>query len=277
MDIGSAKLADTPNVFDVVVLPNLYGDILSDVAAQIAGSVGLAGSANIGVHGAMFEAIHGSAPRRAGQNMANPSGLILASVMMMAHVGLAEIATQIHNAWACTLEEGIHTYDIFKPEISKQKVGTIEFAKAVAERLGKKPHTLKAAHYSSMQHLSRPHEGREDKAIKKELMGVDVFIQSYESVEHILKQISALKLEGLKLSMIGNRGAKVWPNTMPETSFSDSFRCRFMSKTKGLTIAHKEVVALLNSFAEKNIDFTHVENLYNYDGKPGYTVSQDQQ
>ena len=93
-------------------MPNLYGDILSDVAAQIAGSVGLAGSANIGTSGSMFEAIHGSAPRRAGQNAANPSGLILASVQMLVHIGLPENAATIHNAWLKTIEEGIHTYDI---------------------------------------------------------------------------------------------------------------------------------------------------------------------
>ena len=104
VDIGAAKLADTPNAFDVIVMPNLYGDILSDVAAQIAGSVGLAGSANIGDHGAMFEAIHGSAPRRAGQNLANPSGLILASVQMLQHIGENEPAEKIHNAWLKTLE-----------------------------------------------------------------------------------------------------------------------------------------------------------------------------
>jgi isocitrate dehydrogenase len=86
VDIGAAKLADSPEAFDVIVMPNLYGDILSDVAAQIAGSVGLAGSANIGDHCAMFEAIHGSAPRRAGQNLANPSGLLLGAVMMLVHI-----------------------------------------------------------------------------------------------------------------------------------------------------------------------------------------------
>ena len=123
VDIGAAKLADTPENFDVVVMPNLYGDILSDVAAQIAGSVGLAGSANIGEHGAMFVAIHGSTPRRAGLNMANPSGLILASVLMLAHIGQASVAETIHNAWLKTIEDGIHTYDIFKPGISKEKVG----------------------------------------------------------------------------------------------------------------------------------------------------------
>src|ERR687895_1074695 len=148
VDIGAAKLADTPDAFDVVVMPNLYGDVLSDVAAQIAGSVGLAGSANIGEHIAMFEAIHGSAPRRAGQNMANPSGLLLGAVMMLVHIGLTEHAERVHNAWLRTIEDGIHTYDIYDEKVSKQKVGTKEFAEAVVERLGKKPHTLKAVAYN---------------------------------------------------------------------------------------------------------------------------------
>src|SRR5258707_11692281 len=120
VDIGAAKLADTPSAFDVVVMPNLYGDILSDVAAQIAGSVGLAGSSNIGEHGAMFEAIHGSAPRRAGQNLANPSGLLLGSVMMLVHINQQEVAERVHNAWLRTIEDGTHTYDIFDGRGSKQ-------------------------------------------------------------------------------------------------------------------------------------------------------------
>src|SRR3979490_1355498 len=112
VDIGAAKLADTPAAFDVVVMPNLYGDVLSDVAAQIAGSVGLAGSANIGMKYAMFEAIHGSAPRRAGQNLANPSGLLLGGVMMLVHIGQEDLGERVHNAWLRTLEDGTHTYDI---------------------------------------------------------------------------------------------------------------------------------------------------------------------
>src|SRR6266536_2024824 len=134
VDIGAAKLADTPEAFDVIVMPNLYGDILSDVAAQIAGSVGLAGSVNIGETAAMFEAIHGSAPRRAGQNLANPSGLLLGAVMMLVHIGQPGVAAVVHNAWLRTLEDGIHTYDIFKPGISKEKVGTKEFSAAVVAR-----------------------------------------------------------------------------------------------------------------------------------------------
>src|ERR671924_517979 len=147
VDIGAAKLADTPEAFDVVVMPNLYGDVLSDVAAQIAGSVGLAGSANIGEHLSMFEAIHGSAPRRAGQNLANPSGLLLGAVMMLVHVGLTEHAERVHNAWLRAIEDGIHTYDIYDEKVSKQKVGTKEFAEAVVERLGQTPQILKARKY----------------------------------------------------------------------------------------------------------------------------------
>src|SRR5579862_939391 len=147
VDIGAAKLADTPEAFDVIVMANLYGDILSDVAAQIAGSVGLAGSANVGEHASMFEAIHGSAPRRAGQNMANPSGLLLGAVMMLVHIHQQDVAERVHNAWLRTIEDGVHTYDIFDERVSKQKVGTKEFAKAVVERLGKKPQTLKEVTY----------------------------------------------------------------------------------------------------------------------------------
>src|SRR5262245_22457393 len=147
VDIGSAKMADTPEAFDVIVLPNLYGDILSDVAAQIAGSVGLAGSANIGDQCAMFEAIHGSAPRRAGQNLANPSGLLLGAVMMLVHIDQADVAANVHNAWLRTLEDGLHTYDIYKDGVSREKVGTREFAQAVIDRVGSKPEKLQPVSY----------------------------------------------------------------------------------------------------------------------------------
>src|SRR5207237_4676559 len=141
VDIGAAKMADTPNAFDVIVMPNLYGDILSDVAAQIAGSVGLAGSANIGENIAMFEAIHGSAPRRAGQNLANPSGLLLGAIMMLVHIGQTATAEKVHNAWMRTIEDGVHTYDIFDEGNSKRKVGRKECAQAVTERRGKTAET----------------------------------------------------------------------------------------------------------------------------------------
>src|SRR5689334_12487448 len=176
VDIGAAKMADTPEAFDVIVMENLYGDILSDVAAQIAGSVGLAGSANIGDQCAMFEAIHGSAPRRAGQNLANPSGLLHGGLLMLVHIGQPDIAELIHNAWLRTLEDGVHTYDIYKPEISKEKVGTKEFAEAVVARLGKKPEKLKPASYSKAPKQTSDHALSATTHASKELVGVDVFL-----------------------------------------------------------------------------------------------------
>lgn len=276
VDIGAAKLADTPEAFDVIVMPNLYGDILSDVAAQIAGSVGLAGSANIGEHGAMFEAIHGSAPRRAGQNLANPSGLILASVLMLVHVGLPDIASTIHNAWLSAIEDGIHTYDIYEPDVSKEKVGTKEFAQAVINRLGKTPQKLKAVHYSGSLNLHRAAQ-HSAAAAKKETVGVDVFVDRKGSVEGVHKALEGLDNKEIKLTMISNRGVKVWPNKMPETACVDSWRCRFMSPAKGHPITHKQIAALLQKMSDKGIDFTHTEHLCTFDGQPGFTLAQDEQ
>jgi isocitrate dehydrogenase len=138
VDIGMARVVDTPEKFDVIVTPNLYGDILSDITAQMTGSVGLAGSANIGSQGAMFEAIHGTAPDIAGRNLANPSGLINAAVMMMHHLGEIEIATRVQNAWLKTIEDGIHTDDVAGAQ-TRQVAGCKEFADAVIENLGYVP------------------------------------------------------------------------------------------------------------------------------------------
>ena len=269
VDIGAAKLADTPEAFDVIVMPNLYGDILSDVAAQIAGSVGLAGSANIGEHGAMFEAIHGSAPRRAGQNLANPSGLLLAAVQMFVHIGLPEIAETIHNAWLVTLEDGIHTYDIYKPEVSKEKVGTKEFAQAIIARLEQTPKKLKAVHYKAIPPANLVYHPS-SKNSKIEFAGVDVSINHQGDVESLQKRLEKLQHPEFELSMISNRGVKVWPNKMPETFCVDSWRCRFTHPQKK-AVSNVQISKLLHSLAEADILFTKTENLCSFNGEPGYT------
>lgn len=275
VDIGAAKLADTPEAFDVLVMPNLYGDILSDVAAQIAGSVGLAGSANIGERSAMFEAIHGSAPRRARQDLANPSGLLLAAILMLIHVDLPDIAALIHNAWLKTIEEGIHTYDIYAEGISQKKVGTKAFADAVVERLGQRPSRLKPVDYGKLQnrvatksHFSMGH-------LEKQIVGVDVFIEHKGSVEELARALSSLEMPSFSLTMIGNRGVRVWPEKAPETSCSDSWRCRFMSKNK--KASHAEIAALLLKLADAKIDFVKTEQLCTFNGKAGYTLTQEEQ
>jgi isocitrate dehydrogenase len=277
VDIGAAKMADTPEAFDVLVLPNLYGDVLSDVAAQIAGSVGLAGSANIGEHIAMFEAIHGSAPRRAGQNLANPSGLFLGAVMMLVHVGLTDVAETVHNAWLKTIEDGVHTYDIFDERVSKEKVGTREFAEAVVKRLGQRPETLKPVAYKAKsEEEAKATSSAVQSSAKKELVGVDVYLDWAKGTSDELgASVEKLSGEGLKIGAISNRGVKIWPGGNPETFLSDHWRCRFKAETDGGTISHEQVASLLNRFAAAGFDYIKTENLYNFDGKAGYSHVQE--
>lgn len=274
VDIGAAKLADTPEAFDVIVMPNLYGDILSDVAAQITGSVGLAGSANIGESCAMFEAIHGSAPRRAGQNLANPSGLLLGAVQMLVHIGQADIAEKVHNAWLRTLEDGIHTYDIFKEDTSKEKVGTKEFADAVIARLGLKPQSLKAVDYSNATGATFDIKVTPVAPAKKELVGVDVFLHWNNRDANILGEaLKDYKAGNMELTMITNRGVKVWPNGLPETFCTDHWRCRFKSEALASS-AYSDVIQLLTQINEAGFDIIKTENLVTMNGEMMFSAGQ---
>lgn len=271
VDIGAAKLADTPGAFDVIVLPNLYGDILSDVAAQIAGSVGLAGSANIGEHGAMFEAIHGSAPRRAGQDLANPSGLLLGAVMMLVHIGQAEVATRVHNAWLRTIEDGIHTYDIYDPSVSKEKVGTRAFADAVIRRLGQEPQHLRRVAYAAGERFVPPVLKPRPRA-QKTTIGVDVFVHEPQTTPDALAaQLRRHEGDDLRLTMITNRGVKVWPEGLPETFCTDHWRCRFLGSRP---ITHTAIVRLLGRLADAGVDFIKTEHLCTFDGEAAFSKGQ---
>ena len=275
VDIGAAKLADKPEEFDLIVLPNLYGDILSDVSAQIAGSVGLAGSANIGDHVAMFEAIHGSAPRRAGQNLANPSGLLLAAVQMLVHIGQGKVAERVHNAWLKTIEDGVHTYDIYNPAVSKKKVGTKEFADAVIERLGQKPTTLKSVEYPTH---SKPIEIKLQKKPKqkKQLVGVDIFLDWEGNPDNLGRKLDSIMAGNLKLLMITNRGTKVYPDGVPETFCVDHWRCRFQSPGGNNEVKPENVVELMSKLISANLPPVKTEGLFTFDGKPGFSLGQGQ-
>lgn len=270
VDIGAAKLADSPEIFDVLVMPNLYGDILSDVAAQIAGSVGMAGSANIGDHCAMFEAIHGSAPRRAGQDLANPSGLLHGAIQMLLHIGQHEVAQRVHNAWLHTLEQGIHTYDVASEAHTKRKVGTKAFADAVIESLGKEPESLKAVRYEASEPIP-PYTPPARPAAKKVLVGVDIFLQWREGGPETLgANLRNYGNDQLPLQVITNRGVKVWPNGFPETFCVDHWRCRF--KTSQERIGFGEILALQNRLNVAGYDVVKTENLYTFDGEPGFAA-----
>ena len=272
VDIGAAKMADTPEAFDVIVMPNLYGDILSDVAAQITGSVGLAGSANIGDHCSMFEAIHGSAPRRAGQNLANPSGLLHGAILMLVHIGQADVAERVHNGWLRTIEDGIHTYDIYKEGTSRQKVGTKEFGDAVIARLGHKPEHLKTVEYDKEAQMNlaiRP----AGKPPMKRRAGIDLFIDRRDGdPDRIAAVMQEFAVGGVKLTTISNRGTKVWPNGNPDTYWSDHWCCRFEADGELFTAQH--VHKLLAAADSAGFDVIKTEGLYTFDDERGYSLAQ---
>ncbi|KAB8154176.1 NADP-dependent isocitrate dehydrogenase [Kordia sp. TARA_039_SRF] len=282
IDIGSARIAARPEDYDVVVTSNLYGDIVSDIVAEIAGSVGMAGSANVGKNVAMFEAIHGSAPDIAGKSIANPSGLINAAVMMLVHVGKARIANKIKNALLSTIEQGYHTADIYQEGQSVQKVSTSEFAEKIIENLGNVPEKLPSSNLDEnagsivIPEYKRPKE-------KQVLVGTDVFINWQGSnPQEIGDALASLQSYKLKLKMITNRGVKVYPNGLPETYCTDHWRCRFVATDaviKGGTpkytpVDFEQILALLSNINEIGYEVIKTENLYEFDGKRGFSLGQ---
>ena len=273
IDIGAARLAAQPELFDVIVTLNLYGDILSDIASQISGSVGIAGSANIGDGIAMFEAVHGSAPDIAGKNVANPSGLLVAATQLLVHVGAADIGGLIKNAWLKTLEDGVHTPDIYRDGLSSERVGTKEFGDAVIARLGKGPSHLAPVEYKTTG-ISVAVTRQDPKP--KELVGVDAFVDWTDAdrdANVLGAALEAATPEGWTLKMITNRGVKVYPDGMPETFCTDHWRCRFKpagdNKPK-----NSDIVKLLAALDAAGIDVIKTENLYRIDGELAYSLGQ---
>jgi len=282
IDIGSARLAAQPGQYDLIVTPNLYGDIISDIAAEIAGSVGMAGSANIGKDVAMFEAIHGSAPDIAGKGIANPSGLINAAVFMLAHIGQKATADLIRNAWLTTIEQGDHTPDVYREGMSNQQLDTRGFADRVIANLGEVPVKLtRSLLIQGRGSVQIPDYQR--KRQRKELVGVDVFLDwSGQEPEVIGEALSGLALSGLKLKMITNRGVKVYPEGMAETYCTDHWRCRFVGGSADINgvepvyapVAFDQVLELLQKLHSEGFDVIKTENLYEFEGQRGFSLGQ---
>ncbi|MFK7786550.1 MAG: NADP-dependent isocitrate dehydrogenase [Crocinitomicaceae bacterium] len=278
IDIASARLAARPEDYDVIVTSNLYGDIISDIAAEIGGSVGMCGSANIGRNVAMFEAIHGSAPDIAGQGIANPSGLINAAISLLAHVGQTETASTMKNAWLKTLEDGYHTADIYREGTSLRKAGTQEFADQIIANLGKFPETLaKSELHNGSGEISIPNYERTYQT--KELVGIDVFLDWHsDNAQKLGDALIKLKIEGIKLKMITNRGVKVYPEGLKETYCTDHWRCRFVGtdrdKPMYANVDFEQVLALQAKLHQFGFDVIKTENLYEFDGKRGFSLGQ---
>ncbi len=276
IDIGSARIADRPGLFDVIVTLNLYGDIISDIASEVAGSVGLSGSANIGDNFAMFEAIHGSAPDIAGKNMANPSGLLNGACMMLIHLGLPQYAARIQNALLKTIEEGIHTGDIYNRQASVQKVGTDAFTDAIIARLGQKPQHLKPVELNEAP-VEFKIEVKPQTPAMKTLVGMDVFLDWRGENRNPGKLAEMLMDAGsnhLKLQLITNRGVQVYPGETPDTYFTDHWRCRFVGLNYPDAISMNACIELLGNLEKRGFPFIKVENLYYFDGVRGFSANQ---
>lgn len=275
IDIGAARLANDPFAFDVVVTPNLYGDVLSDIVAEIAGSVGLCGSANIGDACAMFEAIHGSAPDIAGRGVANPSGLILSAVQMLVHIGCPEIAENIQNAWLKTIEDGIHTGDVYIQGKSRTRAGTREFAEAVVARLGQRPEKLTSVSFAKESEPIAIGLRKHQRA-QKGMVGVDVFIDWDDEgryPERLAERLQKANDGSFQLTMVTNRGVKVWPEGLAETFCTDHWRCRFRVPD-GQSIDHEAIIRLLGRIRGEGLDFIKTETLCTFDGKDGFSKGQ---
>lgn len=280
IDIGTARVATQPERYDVIVTLNLYGDIISDVTAELTGSVGMAGSANIGDRISMFEAIHGSAPDIAGMGIANPSAMLNAACMMLVHLGLPEKAEAIQNAWLCALEDGLHPGDVFREGVSKKRVGTAEFADAVIERLGRKPHQLTSV---EMKHGTGLEFVYDRPVVKRELCGVDVFVcDSTSTPDELAAKLLNASHGMLKLKLITNRGVKVWPEGFPETFCTDHWRCRFVGpdvvidndKATYMPIGQRQIIQMLHLLNDARIDIIKTENLYLFDRVRGFSLGQ---
>jgi isocitrate dehydrogenase len=272
VDIGMALIADRPEKFDVVVTLNLYGDIVSDIASQIAGSVGLAGSSNIGNECAMFEAVHGSAPDIAGKGIANPSGLLSAALLMLHHIGQADVATKIENAWLSALEDGVHTADI---AIDKSKaLTTAAFADGVIARMGKAPKQLKSSTRVGAAKMVMPRREDTTKSVRtKKLVGIDVFVHwEGTDVKDMGAKVERCATNHLAFKMMSNRGVKVYPGTAETTIVTDQWRCRFEGEEGKVTNAHLR--ELLEAFDRQGLDWVKTEGLYTFDGERCFSQMQ---
>lgn len=284
IDIGAARVATAPERFDVIVMPNLYGDVVSDIVAQLTGSVGLAGSANVGEKVSMFEAVHGSAPDIAGLGIANPSGLLLGGVMMLNHLGKNDAAELVHNAWLRTIEDGIHTGDVFKEGVSKVQVNSKDFTDAVIARLGQRPEKLHAVSYAGGNNIPKAEPPVIIHTAQKELVGVDLFLdwelEDSRDPNILAEKLHELNGGKLKLVMITNRGQKVWPDYAPETFCTDHWRCRFQTAGEGPlpgeAISHQDIVDLLQRAHHAGFDFIKMENLYRFGDELGFSLGQGQ-
>jgi isocitrate dehydrogenase len=283
VDALCMNLVMHPERYRMVVLPNLQGDIVSDLAAGLVGGLGFAPSANIGTHISIFEAVHGTAPDIAGKGIANPAALILSGLMMLRHLGLGRSAAAIENALLRALEDGVHTADFGDP--ATPAVGTMAFARAIADRLGHEPRTVPAVPMpSGHDHVSfrRPQRPtsqqfiRSNRVSETRIVGCDIYLDATKSTQEIAAELAGIA-EGtpFRLTMISNRGTQVWPTGSIFTECVDYWRARFELRPDHAPVQQSATIALLDRIAE-HATICSYELLRVFDGVRGYSLAQGQ-
>ncbi len=278
VDDLAMKLVSKPQTFEVVVLTNLQGDIMSDLCAGLVGGLGFAPSANIGDNISIFEAVHGTAPDITGKNVANPTALLLSGFMMLRFLGLMEHAGAIENALLVTLEEGNHTGDF--GDISKPALNTTEFSDLIIKNLGRVP-SFGAARKSEIVVSSYkiPKLPATQKMMftanrkTESVIGVDLFFESQQTAAEIAPILQKHERDDAKLIMISNRGTQVWPTGSVFTECVDQYRARF-EVNEGVSSLN-EMMSLAAS-AGSDFFVSSVELLRSFDGKPAYSLAQGQ-
>jgi len=270
IDNAAHQLVKRPEQFDVIVTTNMNGDILSDLTSALVGGLGFAPSANLGSGVAIFEAVHGSAPKYAGQNVINPTAVILSSVMMLKHLQLFDAAETIENALFATLQSGVLTGDVIGYD---RGTSTSDFASAIIDSLGTPVdgYTIRRG-----RPLSLPAPMVDPVTVvptERSVIGVDVFVESGLLPDALGAALERLvESSPLRLKMISNRGTKVYPDGNTNIDVVDHYRCRFVLREEG-ELSRAEIRSLLSTI-ETDVDWVHLELLQEFDGAPAFTKAQ---
>lgn len=272
------KLVTRPDQFDVVVLTNLQGDIVSDLCAGLVGGLGFAPSANIGDHICIFEAVHGTAPDIAGKNIANPTALLLSGIAMLRHLGIMEKAVIIENSLLYTLETGIHTGDFGDKNIPP--VNTTRFVEAIIANFGKSPEKGAKPYQADMPttqtHFKLDHNEMMESAgaEAEKIVGVDFFIESNEQPITIANKCMRHAGVKFKLVNISNRGTQVWPTGSVYTNLVNQYNVRFES-IDDFPLTQQDVLGLYISLSG-NFKICSSELLLLWGDKRAYSLAQGQ-
>ncbi len=270
VDNAAHQLVRFPETFEVLVMSNMNGDILSDLTSGLVGGLGFAPSANLGTEAAIFEAVHGSAPKYAGKDVANPAAVLLSAVLLLRHIGELEAAAKVENALYVTLESGVYTRDVSKTGA----VGTQKFADAVIANLGKTSERWHAREHRVLRMPSVDPRLDTVRPADRRTAGVDVFVESDLAPASLGSSLEELALATpFALKMISNRGTKVHPGGSSMTDCVDHYRCRFVPRDAGASVSDGAILDLLSRVAWRH-RWMHVEKLEELDGKPGWTKAQ---